>query len=164
MQNPRRFCLGGPFAEAEDCISAGVNRLTDAIRDLIHVNFRSCLNVLMAHDRLGVLHGSVLLKVSSEGASENLKSAQIPRDAKLIGDWPHLPLEEISGLGREPLCPYSVEVRSLGTSGHLVKCPGRLVARPRCKGGCAAELEFERGCLLFSPSLHIATLRTPCRR
>ena len=97
MQNPGRFCPGGPFAEAEDCICARVDRLTDAIRDLVHVNFSSCLNVLVAHDRLGVLHGSVLLKVSSEGASENLKSAQIPRDAKLIGDWPHLPLEEILG-------------------------------------------------------------------
>ena len=39
----------------------------------------------------------LLLKVSSEGASENLKSAQIPRDAKLIGDWPQLPLKEILG-------------------------------------------------------------------
>ena len=97
MQNSWRFCLGGPFAEAEDCIGAGINRLTDAIRDLVHVNFSSCLNVLVAHDRLGVLHGSVLLQVSSQGASENLKSAQVPWNAKLIGDWPHLPLKEILG-------------------------------------------------------------------
>ena len=62
---------------------------------MVHIDFGRRLDVLVPHDCLGILHGSVLLEVGAQRAAEYLERAELPRNIELVGDRPNFPLEEI---------------------------------------------------------------------
>ena len=105
-------------------IGPRVYSLTDALRDVIHVNLGGSFDLFMTQYCLGVFHRTVHLQISAKRAPQHLESAELAIDTKLIRNRPHFPFEKILGTKRHyfpfiPEMPLGGNIKASGeVSGH----------------------------------------------